>query len=136
MREFLGDRLRCIATHIAEAYRADCRVDLIKGSSTVVNDRELASRAFSAVTSVLEENTVINDPEVALMGSDDFANYLKFVPGVYFFLHTNNPEKNITEPNHSARFDVDESVLWRGAASYIAILTEYLRSDQNKENEQ
>lgn len=135
LRDFLGNRLKCIATHIAEAYRGECQVDLVKGSSSVVNDIHLAELAYDAVASVLENDKVVNIRKSALMGSDDFANYLKLIPGVYFFLHTNNPDKKITEPNHSARFDIDESVLWRGAASYIAIADQYLKINFNRENE-
>ena len=122
MREFLGQRLEAIATNIAAAYRATATVDLIRGSATIVNDATLAEQAYSAAKAVLSDG-VRNSTPAALMGSDDFANYLKTVPGVYFFLHTNNPEKNINKPNHSPLFDIDESVLYRGVAACIAVLT-------------
>ena len=120
MREFLGERLEAIAKNIATAYRGECIVDLKRGSATIVNDKKLAKRAYDAVKATLNE-AVIDETPASLMGSDDFANYLKIIPGVYFFLHTNSKEKGITEPNHSPRFDIDESVLWRGVAAYLAI---------------
>ena len=60
------------------------------------------------------------------MGSDDFANYAEKIPGVYFFLCTNNPEKGITQANHNPEFDIDESVLWKGVAAYIAVAMKFL----------
>ena len=62
------------------------------------------------------------------MASDDFANYAERIPSVYFMLHTNNTEKGIDEPNHSPRFDIDEDVLWRGVASYLAIGMKFLNN--------
>jgi len=40
-------------------------------------------------------------------------------------LHTNNPQKGITEANHSPRFDIEESVLWEGVATYVALVKEW-----------
>lgn len=128
LRDFLGARLTEIATHIAAAYRATAEVDLRKGSSTVMNDASLATLAYGAVKKALGEDGVNRTVDTALMGSDDFANYACRIPGLYFFLSTNNPEKGITEPNHSPRFDVDEEVLVRGVAASVAIAIEYLNA--------
>ena len=127
MRTFLGERLKCIAESIAAAYRGTCQVELKKGSSTVMNDEALADLVSLAVTSVLGKDKVITKAPAALMGSDDFANYAEKIPGVYFFLHTNNAEKGIVESNHNPRFDIDESVLWQGVAAYVAMAVEYLK---------
>jgi amidohydrolase len=61
-----------------------------------------------------------------LMASDDFCHYAVRVPGVYFFLHTNNRQKGIEAFNHNPGFDVDESVLWEGVAAYVATAWCYL----------
>lgn len=127
VRNFMGERLKCLSENIAAAFRAECDVEIKRGSSTVMNDMELSSFATNAITDVLGEESVITRTSSALMGSDDFANYAEKIPGVYFFLHTNNAEKGITEANHNPNFDVDESVLWRGVAAYCAIAIKYLR---------
>ena len=62
------------------------------------------------------------------MAADDFTNYGKIIPAVYFFLHTNNKEKGIVQANHNPYFDVDEEVLWKGVASYVSIALEYLNN--------
>ncbi|MBE5732544.1 MAG: hypothetical protein E7353_05830 [Clostridiales bacterium] len=48
------------------------------------------------------------------------------IPSVYFFLHTNNGE-DVCYSNHNPKFDVDESVLIKGVASYLAIVFSYLK---------
>ena len=80
----------------------------------------LAERTAAAVAALLPDAVRTSLP-APLMASDDFANYAERVPSVYFLLHTNNRERGITEPNHSPRFDLDEGVLWRGVAAYLAI---------------
>ncbi len=125
VRNFLGERLKAISEHIASAFRAECDVEIKKGSSTVMNDEGLSTFVAEAVTEVLGKESVLTKVPSALMGSDDFANYAEKIPGVYFFLHTNNPEKGIIEANHNPYFDIDESVLWKGVAAYIAIAFKY-----------
>ena len=126
IREFLGERLKMISENIAKAFRAQCDVEIRKGSSTVMNDEALSAFVADAVTEVLGKESVLTNVPSALMGSDDFANYAEKIPGVYFFLHTNNLEKGMTEANHNPYFDIDESVLWKGVAAYTAIAMKYL----------
>lgn len=127
VRTFIGKRLECIAKNIANAFGADCMVDIKRGSSTVVNDEELSNVVFEALKEVLEENEILTRISSKLMGSDDFANYAEKIPGVYFFLSTNNKEKGIYAANHNPEFDVDEDVLWKGVAAYVAIAMKYLK---------
>ena len=127
IRNFIGERLKCICENTASAFRAKCDVEIKRGSSTVMNDENLSTLAAKAISEVLGEESVTTKTPSALMGSDDFANYAEKIPAVYFFLHTNNPEKGITESNHNPKFNVDEDVLWKGVAAYTAIAKEFLK---------
>lgn len=129
MRTWIGQRLQCIAEHIALAFRGRCEVSIKKGSKTVMNDPGLAALVARAVAAELGEEKVLTRIASELMGSDDFANYAQRIPAVYFFLHTNNPEKGITEANHNPRFSLDEEVLWEGVAAYVAIARTYLAKE-------
>lgn len=127
IRDYLGERLKSISENIASAFRAECDVEIKKGSVTVVNNDELSDFAANAVKNILGDKMVVTKIPSALMGSDDFANYASKIPGVYFFLCTNNENKKIVAANHNPSFDIDEDVLWEGVASYIAIAMEYLK---------
>lgn len=127
VRAFLGERLKCISENIAGAFRAECKVEIKKGSATVMNNENLSNLVAGAVKSILDENKVVTKKSSALMGSDDFANYAEKIPGVYFFLCTNNADKGIVEANHNPGFNIDEDVLWEGVAAYTAIAMEYLK---------
>ena len=126
IRNFIGERLCCIAQNIASAFRAECIVDLKKGSQTVMNNVELSEVVAEAVAEAVGKDKVLTKISSSLMGSDDFANYAAKVPSVYFFLHTNNKEKGIVEANHNPHFDIDESVLCEGVAAYVAIAKKFL----------
>lgn len=126
IRNFMGERLKCICENISNAFRAECDVDLKRGSSTVMNNEELSQLVAEAVAESIGSESVVTKISSALMGSDDFANYAQKIPGVYFFLCTNNPEKGIIQANHNPEFDIDESVLWKGVAAYAAVAFKYL----------
>lgn len=127
VRTFIGERIKCIGENIARAFRAECDVEVKKGSKTVMNDAEMSGLLANAITEAIGEDKVIREISSALMGSDDFANYATRVPSVYFFLYTNNKDKGIVEANHNPRFDIDEEVLWEGVAAYVAICEKLLK---------
>ena len=126
IRDFIGERLKRICENIASAFRGECDVEIKRGSSTVMNDESLSEVVAEAVIETLGKEKVLTKISSALMGSDDFANYAERIPGVYFFLNTNNLAKGITQANHNPKFDVDEEVLWEGVAAYTAIALKYL----------
>ncbi len=126
LREEISNKLEEIAQKAAEEFSAKCEIEIKRGSQTVMNDPNLASFVAKTCSDLLGEDRVKTTLPRALMGSDDFANYASLIPAVYFFLHTNNEEKGIVQPNHNPNFDIDESVLWEGVAAYVAIALNFL----------
>ena len=41
------------------------------------------------------------------MGAEDMSEFLKRVPGCFFFLGSRNEAKGFDAPHHNPRFDVD-----------------------------
>ena len=64
------------------------------------------------------------------MGGEDMAYYLEQVPGTFVFLSSANPAKGIVPIHHSSKFQIDEDVLWKGAALMAASALNWL----NKRN--
>ena len=50
-----------------------------------------------------------------MAAAEDFAYFLQKVPGAFILIGAGNAERGITAPHHSPTFDIDESVLPRGA---------------------
>ena len=125
-RDFIGERLKEICESISKAFRAECNVDLKRGSQTVMNDEKITLEFADELRKYFGDEVITTAPS-PLMGSDDFANYASKVPSVMFFLTTNNQEKGIIERNHNPKFDIDEDVLWRGVLAYVVIALKYLK---------
>lgn len=60
--------------------------------------------------------------ENPLMISEDFSFYQQVVPGVFYFLGTNNPELGFTYPLHNDKFNFNEDVLQIGIETYKKII--------------
>ena len=123
VRQQILRRIREISENIAAAYRAKAEVDLFPGAPAVVNDPEMAKLAAEAAAEVETAcgGQVITSVPAPTMVAEDFARYLKESPGAFLFLSSANEEKGCAYPHHNSRFDVDEDVLWKGAAVFAAI---------------
>ena len=126
VREFLTKRVEEICETVTKEAGATYAIDVIRSSQSIWNDEKTASTVADAVSKVLGLDCVKRNLPKPLMASDDFVYFSKALPSVYFTLHTNNPDKGITEANHNPRFDVDESVLYKGVAAYLAIALRFL----------
>lgn len=60
------------------------------------------------------------------MISEDFSFYLGKTRGVFTFLGIRNDDKGISYPHHHPKFNIDEDVLWMGAALYALFAYSYL----------
>jgi amidohydrolase len=56
--------------------------------------------------------------------AEDFSYFLQQRPGAFILVGAGNTERGITAPHHSAEFDIDESVLPRGAELLARIALE------------
>jgi len=81
-----------------------------EGYPPLVNDLRASRAGMRAAAAALGEAAVIALTR-PIMGGEDFAYYLERVPGFFWFLDTQAPERGIVHPNHNPRFDLDESRL-------------------------
>lgn len=74
------------------------------------SDEKLVNIIRKTATELIGNEKVIllDNPSMA---SEDFSEYERFVPGLYFFLGTNNKEKNCIYPLHHSKFNLDEEIL-------------------------
>jgi amidohydrolase len=112
-RDTLRRRLREVLEATAAA--AGCTVELAlhEGYPPVVNDAEATRAAMRAARAVFGEDAVHEPAPLAI--AEDFAYFLRARPGAFVLVGAGNAERGIVAPHHSPAFDVDESVLPRGA---------------------
>ena len=118
--QWLENALKGIST----VYGGNYEFEYILGYPPVINEKNATERVRKAVVELYGENKLIELTEPS-MGGEDFAYYLKKVPGAYFRLGTYNKEKGIIYPLHSAKFDIDEDILPIGSAlmAYLALIS-------------
>jgi amidohydrolase len=99
-------------------------LDMLHGYPVLVNSPD-----FTAAASRLLKQLFMNvdDDASPIFGSEDFAYYLRQVPGMFLFLGTRNPQKDIIENNHSSSFDIDEAVLIQGVQILSSIALDFLK---------
>lgn len=113
LRAEVPDRLERIVGKIARAFSANATFTFEPGNAGLSNDPACAECARAAVEEVLGEQAV-GAYEGTLSG-EDFSEYLRFVPGVFVFVGTRNPNVGAEHPQHSCFYEVDESVLVKGS---------------------
>jgi hippurate hydrolase len=82
VRKHLIDGLKRIARATGDLHNADIRVEIRAGYPPVVNGEEETKMAYSAALNVVGKTGVVAMDHPS-MGSEDFAYYLKEVPGCY-----------------------------------------------------
>jgi amidohydrolase len=124
VRNILADRIGEVARSVAEGMRGSVVYNFSwDGPAPVVNDPDVTEE-FRRVASALFEGDVVEMDE-PVMGGEDVAFFLEAIPGTYFFLNTCDPEKHGAY-HHNSKFDIDDSLLWRGAAVLGAMAFQWL----------
>lgn len=125
-REQLKRRITEMANGVASAMGGTCDVQFIDGCPACINDETLTEVVYKAAVDAVGEEYVDSSEEVMTTGSDDMGVFLQTVPGCYFIVGANNPEKQATYPHHHPRFNIDEDalpiaveVLTRAAMEYL-----------------
>jgi amidohydrolase len=115
--EEVRDLLRGCVPEILDAAARGCRCrsefEIDPGFPAVVNDAQAVEQVREVATPVFGAENVHEPPPMA--ASEDFSYFLQKLPGAFVFLGAGNAERGITAQHHSPEFDIDESVLPRGA---------------------
>ncbi|MDX1548326.1 MAG: M20 family metallopeptidase [Rhodothermales bacterium] len=115
------DLIRRVATQTAAALGAEADVEIRVGYPALYNHPgEAALVREAAVDYVGPERTLDLDRWFA---SEDFAYYLKDVPGAFYLLGVGNEAEGIVHGLHTPRFTVDEEALRTGPGfmAYLAL---------------
>ena len=94
----------------------------------VINGNETLNRiARNAAAKLYGEESIGH--LATMMGSEDFSWYGTEVPSFFAILGSRNQEKGLIYTNHHEKYDVDESVLHRGAGLMAQFAVDFLAED-------
>ena len=126
MRDDTLKRMKTTAESIAQASGAKAELNFQKpGYSATINDEDLTARILPTMKQVTGGKTVLAPK---LSASEDFSEFQKKVPGMFFFLGSTSPKQDpkTAAPNHSPKFEIDEAALAVGACAMTALTLDYL----------
>jgi amidohydrolase len=126
MRRDIHQRIRRTVEHVAQASGARAEVVIERATDVTYNDPALVEKMLPTLQRVADKAIVQALPATT---AEDFSEYQKKVPGMFFFLGVTPPG---TEPvvNHSPRFVVDEAALPVGVRALVHLAVDYLGSQQ------
>ena len=126
MRLAIHDKLRRIATSVAEGMGATAEVEIDPGVPVTYNDAELTEAMLPTLRDVYGAASLrLGEP---ITGAEDFSFYQAEVPGLFFFIGGRPADVPAAEaiPNHSPLFYVDEGALLPGVRAMSRLAFDYL----------
>jgi len=125
-QKLIEDRMRSICEGICTMNGMKCDFRYTHEFYPVVNDKTCTAAALQAAVKCLGQDRVNGDCE-PWMASEDFAAFLKKVPGCFLLLGSGpdaDPAKNT--PLHNPAFDYNDEILADGARLWEALVRERL----------
>jgi len=126
MRADIQERIRRTADGIAQSAGATAAVDFAETAPPTVNDPALTERMVPTLRRVAGAGNLL--PAALWTPSEDFAQYQKTVPGMFFFIGVTPADRDTaTAPrNHSPLFYADEGALPVGMRAMANLAVDYL----------
>jgi amidohydrolase len=120
-RSAAHEKIKKIASSVAESTGAQCDVFIDRGYPCLVNDDEVTMRTRNRAIEYLGKENVA-DLELR-MTAEDFAYYAAEVPSCFYRLGVRNESKKITSNLHTSTFDADETAIETGMGfmAYLAL---------------
>ncbi|WP_353093100.1 amidohydrolase [Tissierella praeacuta] len=128
VRENIAKRIEDFAKGISETMRGTYEYEYIFGYPPLVNDEEFTKNFIESAKKIIPEEDIIEMRKPA-MGGEDMAYFLNEVPGTFFFMSTPEAVNGECYPHHNSKFDINEEVLWIGAALLVQGAMDYLEEN-------
>jgi amidohydrolase len=123
----LPDIMERVISNTAKSYRAEAKLEYVKGVPPTVNEAKSAERAAKMISNTYGKDVLFELPPVT--GAEDFAFYLEKVPGVFIFLGAMNKEEGFSQAQHHERFNIDEDALEIGTVLHVQYALDFLNED-------
>lgn len=118
-QEFYYQRLKEIFEGTAKTMGCTVKVGCKEYLGATDNDPEMVDKLVHIAGKVLGKENVV-EVKIAIPGGEDFFEYTKRVPCVYYY-HGGNFGDGRDFPQHNPKFDLNEQTLWSG----VAVMTQF-----------
>jgi amidohydrolase len=118
--------LRRVVQNTADAFRAKADLSIRRGGPMLFNEARSSELAAQAVQELFGAAELI--PFSPLMVSENFGDFLEVYPGLMALVGARNEAQGASFPHHHPQFNIDEDVLYKGAALHVGYALTCLRS--------
>lgn len=115
------DRIKGLCEGVCGGFGADCEVEFFDGYIPLVNNADAVDRARLAIGEYLGDEAW-QSVSRASMAAEDFAYYLREIPGAFLWLGLGEDWQNLHQPG----FDFNDRVLAAGITGFCAIVLSLL----------
>jgi amidohydrolase len=117
----VGERVHArvgeIARAVAAAHGCEAEVERTLGYPVLVNDPDSCDEAERAIAPAVPVTRAVT----ASLGGEDFAYYLREVPGAFLFLGNRDEARGIVHFCHHPRFQVDDRAMPVGVRAWLSL---------------
>lgn len=124
-RQLIARRIEEITKGITSAMRADYEVQYDFKYPPLINSEEFTSFFVNSAKKIIDEEDIF-EMKYPVMGGEDMAYFLEKAPGTFFFLSNPKEVDGVIHPHHNPKFDIDESLLYKGTALFVQTVFDYL----------
>lgn len=124
IRKKILQRTEEIGKSLADTYGLEFNLITNHLGPASINSKKEAELFRSVARDLFNEEKVTQGQPS--MGSEDFAYYLERIPGAFAFFGAGEEKNTTYGPHHNPKFDIDESVLYKGTALYVGAAIEFL----------
>jgi amidohydrolase len=124
VRDMVLQRMREIAEGIAQAMGCSARLDIEHHVLPVKNHPEVGERLRGVFRRFVGDDGL--DLNERTTGSEDVGYFMSDIPGMYFFVGAEAPNRSEYYGHHHPRFDFDENALPLSVALMSAAVAEYV----------
>ena len=116
--------LRRVVQSTAESFRATASVSIQRGGPMLFNEAHSSAVAAQTVVELFGADELAAFPP--LMVSENFGDFLEVYPGLMALLGARNESRGACFAHHHPQFNIDEDVLFKGAALHVGYALNYL----------
>lgn len=126
MQDKIHEKIKLTATKIAESAGATAEVFIDKKFPLTYNDPTLTEKMVPSLVKAAGKEKVMQIS--AVTGSEDFSEYQKKVPGLFFFVGAMPPNQdpNTVPSHHTPDFMIDESAMLTGLKAMLNVTLDYM----------
>lgn len=127
-RKLATEAVERVAKRTAEAHGLTAEVRIERGYGVTSNDAALTGRMVEALERAAGKSMVGEAPPV--MASEDFGDFARVAPGMFWFLNASPYADRAGAPNHSPQFMIDEKYMKTGVKALVEVALGYLAGNK------